>query len=326
MSKVGLVLGGGGITGAAYELAALMAIHMATSWDPNSSEVIIGTSAGSFVAGTVRSGRLSIDSLARHDESRKDVADRIRSAVYRRRRPGGVRRWIRHGLVPGIRKPGVSLILGSPAPFDAGGIGEWLTEEIGDFAEGWPDDSTVVVAYELEAKRRVAFGTLDAPDVELRHAVSASSAVPLIFAPYELEGKHYVDGGVASGTHADLLLANDEPLDFVLIIAPMAAEEIREGGRFYEGIFDRVGRAALDTEIEMIHEAWPTTEVLAITPSVDVQALMGPNPMSATAAVPAFIKTLASLRMKLAKPDVWEMLCRHLTPTSHPSRGRNRSS
>jgi NTE family protein len=316
VSKVGLVLGGGGITGASYELAALMAIHMATGWDPNSSEVIIGTSAGSFVAATVRSGRLSIDSLARHDESQEDVTDRIRTAVYRRRRPGGVRRWIKHGLVPGIRKPGVSLILGSPAPFDAGGIGEWLTEEIGDFAEGWPDDPTVVVAYELESKRRVAFGTIDAPDVGLSDAVSASSAVPLVFAPFELDGKHYVDGGVASGTHADLLIANEEPLDFVLIVAPMAADEIREGGRFYEGMFDRVGRAALDEEVEMIRAAWPDAEVLSITPSVDVQALMRPNPMSATAAVPTFIKTLASLRMKLARPDVWNMLSRHLATSS----------
>jgi len=322
VSKVGLVLGGGGITGAAYELAALMAIHMATSWDPNSSEVIIGTSAGSFVAGTVRSGRLSIDSLARRDESQEDVANRIRSAVYRRRRPGGVRRWIKHGLVPGLRRPGVSLILGSPAPFDAAGIGDWLTEEVGDFAVGWPDDPTVIVAYELESKRRVAFGTLDAPDVALRDAVSASSAVPLVFAPLELNGKHYVDGGIVSGTHADLVLASEVPLDFVLIIAPMASNEIRDGGRFYESVFDRVGRAALDEEVAMIHEAWPDTEVLTITPSVDVQALMHPNPMSATAAVPSFIKTLSSLRTKLARPAVWNMLRKHLTPTSHPARGK----
>lgn len=322
VSKVGLVLGGGGITGAAYELAALMAIHMATSWDPNSSEVIVGTSAGSFVAGTVRSGRLSIDSLARPDESREDVADRIRSAVYQRRRPGGVRRWLRHGLVPGLRNPGVSLILGSPAPFDAGGIGDWLADEIGDFAQGWPDDPTVIVAYELETKRRVAFGTLDAPDIELRDAVAASSAVPLVFAPFEMNGNHYVDGGVASGTHADLLLASEEPLDFVLVIAPMAADEIRDGARFYEGVFDRVGKAALEEELEMIHAAWPDTEVLTITPSIDVQALLRPNPMSASAAVPAFIKTLASLRTKLARPDVWDLLNRHLKPTSHPVIGR----
>lgn len=319
MSKVGLVLGGGGITGAAYELASLMAIHMATSWDPNSSEVIVGTSAGSFVAGTVRSGRLSIDSLARRHESRDDVTNRIRASVYQRRRPGGVRRWVRHGLVPGIRKPGVSLVLGSPAPFDAGGIGDWLAEEVGDFAAGWPDDPTVIVAYELESKRRVAFGTVEAPDVELREAVSASSAVPLIFAPYELDGRHYVDGGVVSGTHADLLLASVEPLDFILVIAPMAADETREGGRFYEGIFDRVGRAALDEELELIRRTWPQTDILAITPSVDVQALMRPNPMSASAAVPTFIKTLASLRTKLARPDVWRMLRKHLMPTSHPA-------
>lgn len=319
MSKVGLVLGGGGITGAAYELAALMAIHMATSWDPNSSEVVVGTSAGSFVTGIVRSGRLSVESLARPHESREDVAERIRSAVFQRRRPGGLRRWVRHGLVPGLRKPGVSLILGSPAPFDPVGIGDWLAEEVGDFADGWPDDPTVIVAYELETKRRVAFGTVEAPDVELRDAVAASSAVPVIFSPFELDGKHYADGGIVSGTHADLLLASKEPLDFVLVIAPMAAPEIRDGARFYEGIFDRVGKPALDEELAMIRAAWPDVEILTITPATDVQALLRPNPMSATAAVPAFIKTLASLRNKLAKPEVWDLLQRHLLPASHPA-------
>jgi NTE family protein len=299
-----------------------MAVHMATGWDPNSSEVIIGTSAGSFVAGIVRSGRLSIDSLVRKQESREDMANRVRAAVYRRKRPGGVRRWVRHGLMPGIRHPGVSLILGSPAPFDSGGIGDWLSEEVGDFADGWPDDPTVIVAYDLESKNRVAFGTLDAPDVALRSAVSASSAVPLVFAPFELDGHHYVDGGVISGTHADLILANEEPLDFVLIIAPMAADETRDGARFYEGMFDRVGKAALDEEVAMIRDTWPDTGVLAITPSVDVQALLHPNPMSASAAVPAFIKTLASLRIKLARPEVWDLLNHHLSPAARPSQSR----
>ena len=50
MTSVGLVLGGGGVTGAAYEMAALMAIELATGWSPNDADVVIGTSAGSFVA------------------------------------------------------------------------------------------------------------------------------------------------------------------------------------------------------------------------------------------------------------------------------------
>jgi NTE family protein len=296
-----------------------MAIHMATSWDPASAEVIVGTSAGSFVGGTVRSGHLSLNSIVRHHESRDDVARRIKNSVYRRRRPGGVRRWVRHGLVPGLRSPGVSLLFGSPAPFDPSGIGDWLEEETGELARLWPVEPTVIVAYELETRRRVAFGTVDAPDVALRDAVAASSAVPLLFSPHKIGDRHYVDGGVVSGTHADLVLADPDPLDFLLIIAPLGSDEQRDGARFYEGMFDRVGRQALDEELRMIRAAWPDTEILVITPSAPVQAVLRPNFMSAEAAVPAFIKTLASLRTKLARPEVWELLKEFLRPTAHPS-------
>ena len=55
MSRVGIVLGGGGVSGAAYELGCLMALRLATDWDPNEAEVIVGTSAGSTVAAITRS-------------------------------------------------------------------------------------------------------------------------------------------------------------------------------------------------------------------------------------------------------------------------------
>ena len=35
VSSVGLVLGGGGITGAAFHFGTLLALRMATGWDPN---------------------------------------------------------------------------------------------------------------------------------------------------------------------------------------------------------------------------------------------------------------------------------------------------
>ncbi|MDX1448744.1 MAG: mycothiol synthase [Acidimicrobiia bacterium] len=40
MSSVGIVLGGGGVTGASYEMAALMALELATGWDPARADVI----------------------------------------------------------------------------------------------------------------------------------------------------------------------------------------------------------------------------------------------------------------------------------------------
>ncbi len=41
--------------------------------------------------------------------------------------------------------------------------------------------------------------------------------------------------------------------------------------------------------------------------------VMRPNPMDPRGAVPSFIRTLASLRNKLARPDIWEILDGHLS-------------
>lgn len=312
MSSVGLILGGGGVTGASYHLAALLALEMATGWDPASAEVIIGTSAGSFAAAIVRSGNLSIDSLVQQGEREEDVQERIRSWVYKKKHLNGVGRWIRHGLIPSFRHPGVTSLLGAPGRFDPSGIGDWVASQAPVLADSWPDRPTVVVSYGLEDRRRTAFGTVDAPDVTLRDAVSASSAVPVLFDPHVIKGKSYVDGGVVSGTNADLVLGNPEPLDLLLILAPMAAEAQRSGAHFYEAAFDRVGRSALHDELELVAGVWPDADTLVLRPTPAVLAAMRPNPMDPSRAVPTFVRTLASLRSRLARPEVWHVLERHL--------------
>jgi NTE family protein len=313
VSRVGLVLGGGGITGAAYEMAALMAIELATGWDPNDAEVVIGTSSGAFVGSLVRHDALNLDSLVMPDDERDDVAERIRSHVYARGRGPGVTKWVRHGVVPGMRRPGLTMLLGTPAPYHASGLARWVATHIGDeAAESWPERSTAIVAYDVRGAARVSFGTASAPAVGIADAVAASSAVPLIFAPYEIDGGLYVDGGVVSGTHADLVLASPTPLDFVLVLAPMAAEVQRRRARFHEGMFDRVGLRALRSEVETIESHWPDCEVLALSPPPSVQNAMRPNPMNSSRAVATFMRTLVAMRMTLAEPEVWEPLQRHI--------------
>jgi NTE family protein len=313
VSRVGLVLGGGGITGAAYEIAALMAIRMATEWDPNQADVVVGTSSGAFVSALVRHRALTLDSLVLPTDDREDVAERIRSHVYFKDSSTSVGKWVRYGLVPGVRRPGLTMFLGSPARYSAAGIGDWVTSHIGEpAASSWPTAPTAIVAYELEKRRRTAFGTDDAPDVGLSDAVAASSAVPLFFRPYPIDGRLYVDGGVSSGTHADILLGHDEPLDLVLVIAPMAAEVQRRRALFHEKMFDRVGMRSLAQEIAMIKGAWPDCDVVTLSPSPSVQSAMRPNPLDASRAVATFMRTLISKKRALAQSEVWETLEHHL--------------
>jgi NTE family protein len=307
------VLGGGGITGAAYEMGALMALELATGWEANDADVIVGTSSGAFVTALVRSHALGLDSLVLPDDEKADVTERIRAHVFSKGPRAGVGTWVRHGIVPGVRRPGLTLFLGSPAPYHAGGLAQWVETHVGESAgRSWPGRPTAIVAHALGSGSRVAFGTEDAPDVALAHAVAASSAIPLLFRPYRIGDQMYVDGGISSGTHADLVLGSPKPLDLVLIVAPMAVETQRKRARFHEKMFDRVGTRSLRDEIELIEDAWPQCDVVVFTPPPSVQNASRPNPMDPSRSVPTFMRTLISMKRTLAQPDVWELLEGHL--------------
>lgn len=290
-----------------------MSIRMATTWDPNQADVVVGTSAGAFAAALVRNEALSLDSLVLPRDERDDVADRIRTHVYSKGASADVGKWVRYGLVPGVRRPGLTMFFGSPARYSAEGIGDWVTTHIGpEAAASWPSAPTAIVAYDIRAGCRAAFGTANAPRVSLADAVAASSAVPLVFRPYPIEGELYVDGGVSSGTHADLVLGHHEPLDLVLVLAPMAADVQRHRARFHEKMFDKVGLRSLNQEIELIKSAWPHCDIVTLSPSPSVQNAMRPNPMDASRAVATFMRTLISMKRTLARPHVWSRLERHL--------------
>ena len=305
------MLGGGGITGAAYELATLMAIEMATGWHPNDAEIVVGTSAGASVGAALRSDRLHLDVLVRSHESGEDVAARIRH-IYGRRGSPQLGRWIRHGLVAGLRRPGLTFALGSPAPFDSNAIADWIRQQLDEAAERWPTRPTAIVAYDVERHQRVAFGAIGAPTVSIAEAVAASSAIPVLFNPHVIDGRAYVDGGVASGTHADLVLGITEPLDLIIVLPPMAQPRPRRGALPYESLFDRIGLAALRLELESIRGQWPDSEVLVLHPPPGALAAMRANPMDAGAAVSSFVQTLDGMQGELAHPDVWALLERHL--------------
>jgi len=328
MSRVGLVLGGGGVTGAAFHFGALLSLQMATGWDPARSDVVVGTSSGAVVAAFVRSGSLDLEALVGDAHGEQEFAEALGGRLFvRTQTRRGVGRWLRHGLIPGLARPGISMALGSPAPYTTDGIVDWLTSRLGDAAGAWPDEPTIIVAYCLEDKERVAFGTEGSPDVGLATAAAASSAVPMIFQPVSIYDKRYVDGGVATGTSADLVLGGD-PLDLLVVVAPMASVEVRPGARRYEGVVDRLGGTALTAELDTVKAAWPDTDLVVLRPDVGVLEESRPNPLSPHAALPTFLRTLRSMRSRLAQPEIWSVLQRHLGPGTQRRRplGRRRTA
>jgi NTE family protein len=64
------------------------------------------------------------------------------------------------------------------------------------------------------------FGRPGTPEVPVHLAVAASCAVPGYFAPVEIRGTQYVDGGVHSPTNAAVLRGRG--LDLVVVVSPMS--------------------------------------------------------------------------------------------------------
>ncbi|MFL6110450.1 MAG: patatin-like phospholipase family protein, partial [Catenulispora sp.] len=52
----GLVLGGGGMLGAAWLTGALTVLSEAVGWDPREAEMLVGTSAGAVLAALIGAG------------------------------------------------------------------------------------------------------------------------------------------------------------------------------------------------------------------------------------------------------------------------------
>ncbi|MFP3913877.1 MAG: patatin-like phospholipase family protein [Actinomycetota bacterium] len=319
MSRVGLVLGGGGITGAAFQIASLMALELACDWEASRSDVVVGTSGGAYVASLVRSGKLDLDSLVLPHEDPDQVAERIRRQIFVSAPGLHLGRWVRNGVLPSLRQPGVTALMGSPARYSPRGIAGWVREQIGVGADTWPERPTVIAAYDVSGRRRAGFGSVSAPEASLADAVAASSAIPLLFHPHVISGRAYVDGGVASGTHLDLVLGSVDPLDLIVVIAPMAAEEGRSGAWPHERLLDRVGRRSLRDEKAAVLSAWPHTEVLVLRPPPAVLAVMRPNPMAPDAAVPTFARTLIAMKRQLAETHTWGVLTRHLAGREIPA-------
>jgi NTE family protein len=89
--------------------------------------------------------------------------------------------------------------------------------------EEWPDRPTWIVATDYASGRRVVFGQAEAPHASLPDAVGASCAIPAWYAPVQISGCRYIDGGTTSNASVDLL----DPADYdeVYVLAPMAALE-----------------------------------------------------------------------------------------------------
>jgi NTE family protein len=189
------------------------------------------------------------------------AADRVRRPASPELLRSVLRRPWRH-------PPGVAVSAFLPAgtrPVDPG------AQRLRALFDRWPDKALWIVAVDLATGRRVVFGR-DA-DADVGDAVSASCAVPGYFAPVQIKGREYIDGGAYSMVSLDLLAGQE--LDLVIVSAPMSTADwlARDPGNV-----PRVAmRAQLEREARKVRGSG--IRVLTVAPNADVRAVMGINSM-----------------------------------------------
>ncbi len=234
--KVGLALAGGGPLGGIYEIGALSALSEAIDGiDFNHLDIYVGVSAGSFVAAGLANGLRPLEMVRMFIES--ETADEpFEPALLLK--PALEEYADRAGMVPALILNAVRRYLEDPA-----GRGFWDAfqrlsralptglfsgAEIEKFlqrlfsAHGRTNDfrrlerRLYLVATDLDSGRAVAFGGPGHDGVPISTAIRASSALPGLFSPVEIDGRHYVDGALQKTLHASVALREGAGLVFCI--------------------------------------------------------------------------------------------------------------
>jgi NTE family protein len=239
-SRTALVLGGGGFTGGVYEIGALRALDLlAVNRTVNQFDVYVGTSAGSFVAALTANG-VTPEEMMRvvnqqvptpfHDVDRgtlmrPNALEFAQSAALLPLRMVGLtHNVLRHVRATSVIDLAVGLAEAMPSGlYDGRGIQGYLEavlsdpDRVNDFR--LLDSDLYLTATDLDTCERIVLGEPDWADVPISRAVAASTALPMVYKPVEIKGRHLVDGGLRSTTNVDV--AVEAGAKFVIVVNPL---------------------------------------------------------------------------------------------------------
>jgi NTE family protein len=217
----GLALGGGGITGIAWETGLLLGLQE-LGVDVTTADAVVGTSAGSVVGAQITTGNTLEDLFAYQVATPKPAPLATIGPVVMvgfvwslARARGDLEAFGRLVGQWSVRRAAAGKVPTLAARFEA--IRERLP------VQEWADDGRLLVTA-VDATTG-ALRTFDGSDgVSLVEAVAASCAVPGVYPPVPIDGRAFIDGGARSGSNADLLVDCDRVLAFTPVdraIGPM---------------------------------------------------------------------------------------------------------
>ena len=236
--RIALALAGGGPLGAIYEVGALCALEESLlGLDFAKLQHYVGVSAGAFIAASLANGmrpRALYSAFIANDPGTTENFDPswLMAPAY-----GEYSRRAR--LLPGLmasaawqlafKRKSLTAALESLAPalptgvFSNSQVDIQLARLFGtagrsnDFRE--LKTRLTLVATQLDSSESTPFGQPGWDHIPISKAVQASSALPGLFPPVEIEGQYYVDGALKKTLHASVAL--DDGADLLICLNPL---------------------------------------------------------------------------------------------------------
>ncbi len=298
--RIALALAGGGPMGAIYEIGALCALEDAlTGINFTQLNHYVGVSAGGFIAASMANGltpRKLCGSFIENNSPASDVFDPawLMMPAY----DEFARRAI---MLPGlmmaafwelaVKRKSITHALERFSPGLPTGI--FSNEEIhrrlsAQFSlPGRTNDfrqlktKLTLVATHLDSGESAPFGQPGWDHVPISRAVQASSALPGLFPPVEIDDKYYVDGALKKTMHASVAL--DDGMDLVICLNPIvpfdaSIDDSRVQSRRIPKIIDgglpsvlsQTFRSMIHSRMELAmkhyEKAYPHTDIVLIEP------------------------------------------------------------
>jgi NTE family protein len=300
--------------GAAWMVGALVALEEVHGIEVGDVDYVLGTSAGSVLTALVGAG-VTPSQLYDHqlgltvDEGPLagywwdyDAAAGSSRPVVPRFGPGSAK-MLAANLGRARSMPPTALLSGL-LPEGRGSLARigHLVEAVTSPGEWSQHPGVWIVTMDYETGRRVAFGQPGAPPAALAEAVMASCAIPAWYAPVEINGHRYVDGGTCSATSVDLLA--DLGLDEVFVIAPMVSFALDSPNTLVTRLERRwrvqVTKRCL-TEAAKVHRAG--TDVTVLGPGPEDLEAMGANLMDGSRRLEVLETSVRTSTIALTRPD-----------------------
>jgi NTE family protein len=256
----GVVLGGGGIAGVAWEAGIVIGLRRA-GVELSSADVIVGTSAGSIVGSHVAFGT-DLQALAATAPAPAGAGAEASAA------PAVSLEVILSALAPLFDQeldPAEARRRVGAAAVAAGGDERSYIARIASFlpaTDRWPQRWFLVTAVDTESGEPVAWH--GGSGVRLDRAVAASCAVPGVYPPVTISGRRYMDGGIRSPTNADLASGSSAVI-----------------------VLNAIGHLTPSEPVQEELAALGAAATLVITPDDAAAAVMGTNLLDAATAGPA---------------------------------------